>query len=76
MQFKPCATALAHTPSSLRLVDIGVPRNIASDVREVSGVESHDVDDLQEVVERNQEARQQVAREAEGLAGRTTVGNA
>jgi glutamyl-tRNA reductase len=53
--------------SSLRLVDIGVPRNIASDVRDVSGVESHDVDDLQEVVERNQEARQQVAREAEGL---------
>jgi glutamyl-tRNA reductase len=53
--------------SSLRLVDIGVPRNIASDVHEVSGVESHDVDDLQEVVERNQEARQQVAREAEGL---------
>ena len=53
--------------SSLRLVDIGVPRNIASDVHDVSGVESHDVDDLQEVVERNQEARQQVAREAEGL---------
>ena len=36
-------------------------------VRDVTGVESHDVDDLQEVVERNQEARQQVAREAEGL---------
>lgn len=30
-------------------------------------MDSHDVDDLQEVVERNQEARQQVAREAEGL---------
>jgi len=53
--------------SSLRLIDIGVPRNIAADVDGVVGVESHDVDDLQEVVARNQEARQQVAREAQGL---------
>ncbi len=53
--------------SSLRLIDIGVPRNIASDVEGISGVESHDVDDLQEVVSRNQEARQKVALEAEGL---------
>ena len=53
--------------SSLRLIDIGVPRNIAADVQGISGVEAHDVDDLQEVVARNQEARQQVAREAQGL---------
>ena len=53
--------------SSLRLIDIGVPRNIAADVQGIAGVESHDVDDLQEVVARNQEARQQVAREAQGL---------
>jgi glutamyl-tRNA reductase len=53
--------------SSLRLIDIGVPRNIASDVTGLPGVEAHDVDDLQEVVARNQEARQQVAREAQGL---------
>ena len=53
--------------SSLRLVDIGVPRNIAADVEGISGVEAFDVDDLKEVVERNQEARQQVAREAQGL---------
>ena len=53
--------------SSLRLIDIGVPRNIAADVDGISGVESHDVDDLQEVVSRNQEARQKVAQEAEGL---------
>ncbi len=53
--------------SSLRLVDIGVPRNIDADVDGVSGVEAYDVDDLKEVVERNQEARQQVAREAQGL---------
>jgi glutamyl-tRNA reductase len=53
--------------SSLRLIDIGVPRNISSDVAGIAGVEAFDVDDLQEVVARNQEARQQVAREAQGL---------
>ena len=53
--------------SSLRLVDIGVPRNIDADVDGISGVEAYNVDDLKEVVERNQEARQQVAREAQGL---------
>ena len=53
--------------SSLLLVDIGVPRNIASDVAGVSGVGSYDVDDLQEVVARNQEARREIAAEAEGL---------
>jgi glutamyl-tRNA reductase len=53
--------------SSLLLVDIGVPRNIASDVAGVAGVGSYDVDDLQEVVARNQEARREIAAEAEGL---------
>ncbi len=53
--------------SSLRLIDIGVPRNIAADVENIPGVDSFDVDDLQEVVSRNQEARQQIAQEAEGL---------
>ena len=53
--------------NSLRLIDIGVPRNVASDVKGLKGVEAHDVDDLQEVVSRNQEARQQIALQAEGL---------
>jgi glutamyl-tRNA reductase len=53
--------------SSLMLVDIGVPRNISSDVSNLAGVESFDVDDLQEVVARNQEARREMAAEAEGL---------
>ena len=53
--------------SSLMLVDIGVPRNIAADVEGLSGVESYDVDDLQEVVARNQEARREMAAEAEDL---------
>ena len=53
--------------SQLRLIDIGVPRNVAADAATVDGVESHDVDDLEEVVARNQEARQAIAREAELL---------
>ncbi len=51
----------------LRLIDIGVPRNISADVSDVNGFESHDVDDLQEVVARNQDARQKMALEAEAL---------
>jgi glutamyl-tRNA reductase len=53
--------------SSLMLVDIGVPRNISSDAGELPGVNAFDVDDLQEVVARNQEARREMAAEAEGL---------
>ncbi|MEY3963045.1 MAG: hypothetical protein RLZZ106_300 [Cyanobacteriota bacterium] len=53
--------------SSLMLVDIGVPRNIAAGVGDLSGVDSYDVDDLQEVVARNQEARREIAAEAEGM---------
>ena len=53
--------------SSLMLIDIGVPRNISSNVSQLAGVESFDVDDLQEVVARNQEARREMAAEAEGL---------
>jgi len=53
--------------SSLMLVDIGVPRNIAADVSALVGVQRFDVDDLQEVVNRNQEARREMAQEAEAL---------
>ncbi len=53
--------------SSLMLIDIGVPRNISADTADLQGVQSYDVDDLQEVVARNQEARREMAAEAEGL---------
>ena len=53
--------------SSLMLVDIGVPRNIAADTAGLPGVQAYDVDDLQEVVARNQEARREMAAEAEQL---------
>jgi glutamyl-tRNA reductase len=52
---------------SLMLIDIGVPRNISADAGELTGVEAFDVDDLQEVVARNQENRREIAAEAEGL---------
>ena len=51
----------------LRLIDIGVPRNVSADAASVVNVFAHDVDDLQEVVSRNQEARQKIALEAEKL---------
>jgi len=51
----------------IRLIDIGVPRNITNDVKEHSFIESYDVDDLQEVVSRNQEFRRKIAQEAESL---------
>ena len=53
--------------SSLMLIDIGVPRNISADTATVPGVQPYDVDDLQEVVVRNQEARREMAVEAEEL---------
>lgn len=53
--------------SSLMLVDIGVPRNISANVTDLPGVLRFDVDDLQEVVVRNQEARREIAAEAEAL---------
>ncbi|MEI6828397.1 MAG: glutamyl-tRNA reductase [Synechococcaceae cyanobacterium ELA445] len=59
--------SLLNRRSSLILVDIGVPRNIAADVGDLVGVESFDVDDLQEVVARNQETRREIAAEAECL---------
>jgi glutamyl-tRNA reductase len=53
--------------SALMLIDIGVPRNISADVAALPGVLRFDVDDLQEVVARNQEARKEIAAEAEVL---------
>lgn len=51
----------------LRLVDISVPRNIASDVHELDFIESYNVDDLKAVVAQNHATRREMAREAEVL---------
>ncbi len=53
--------------NKLKLIDIGVPRNISNDVKEHDRIDSYDVDDLQEVVSRNQEFRKKIAEEAELL---------
>ena len=51
----------------LMLIDIGVPRNISSDASLSRNVQCFDVDDLQEVVDRNQAARRELALQAEVL---------
>ena len=51
----------------LMLIDIGVPRNISSDASLSRNVQCFDVDDLQEVVDRNQAARRELAIQAEQL---------
>jgi glutamyl-tRNA reductase len=49
------------------IIDIAVPRNVDSDVKELSNVKAYNVDDLKAVVAQNQESRRQMAMEAEVL---------
>ncbi len=49
------------------IIDIAVPRNVDSDVKELPYVKAYNVDDLKAVVAQNQESRRQMAMEAEGL---------
>jgi len=58
---------ILNLSNKLKFIDIGVPRNISNDVKQHQFVKSFDVDDLQEVVSRNQEFRQKIAKEAESL---------
>lgn len=51
----------------LMLFDISVPRNVDSDVNELTQVQAFNVDDLKAVVAQNQESRRQMALEAEAL---------
>ncbi|MGG6265955.1 glutamyl-tRNA reductase [Leptolyngbya sp. AN03gr2] len=51
----------------LMVIDIAVPRNVASDVNELPTVRAFNVDDLKAVVAQNQESRRQMAMEAEAL---------
>lgn len=52
---------------SLMLFDISVPRNVSPDVNELPHVHTYNVDDLREVVSRNQERRRQMVLEAEAI---------
>lgn len=51
----------------ITLVDISVPRNVASDVIELDFIQSYNVDDLKAVVAQNHATRREMAREAEAL---------
>lgn len=51
----------------LMLFDISVPRNVDPDVNDLAHVQVFNVDDLKAVVAQNQEARRQMAMEAEAL---------
>jgi glutamyl-tRNA reductase len=51
----------------LLLVDIAVPRDVEPACREVAGVSLHDIDDVQQIVERNASGREAEARRAERI---------
>jgi len=51
----------------LLLIDLAVPRDIHPGCRDLEGVRLYDMDDLQELVERNASGRQAEARRAESL---------
>jgi glutamyl-tRNA reductase len=51
----------------LLLVDIAVPRDIEPECREIPGVSLHDIDDVQQIVERNASGREGEARRAEPI---------
>jgi glutamyl-tRNA reductase len=51
----------------LLLIDIAVPRDIEPDCREVKGVTVYDIDDVQQIVERNAGSREAEATRAERI---------
>jgi glutamyl-tRNA reductase len=51
----------------LLLVDIAVPRDVEPECRDVAGVSLHDIDDVQQIVERNASGREAEARRAERI---------
>ena len=51
----------------LLVIDIAVPRDIEPDCREIAGVSVHDIDDVQQIVERNASGREAEATQAEPI---------
>lgn len=51
----------------LLAIDLAVPRDIEPECREVPGVTVHDIDDVQQIVERNESGREAEARKAERI---------
>jgi glutamyl-tRNA reductase len=51
----------------LLAIDIAVPRDIEPECREIAGVSVHDIDDVQQIVERNASGREAEAKQAERI---------
>jgi len=64
------ADKLQNLERKLMLVDISVPRNVATDCTEVEGVASYSVDDLKQIVQANAAKRQSEVDKAKRLIGR------
>jgi glutamyl-tRNA reductase len=57
----------ARNERPLLAIDIAVPRDIEPECREIAGVSVHDIDDVQQIVERNTSGREAEARQAERI---------
>jgi len=67
------AAALESREEPLFLIDIAVPRDVDPVVQSIEGAFLYDIDDLQAVVERNAEDRQEAAAAAEEMIGPAVV---
>jgi glutamyl-tRNA reductase len=61
------AQVMAGRERPLLAIDIAVPRDVEPDCREVPGVTVYDIDDVQQIVERNAHGRETEARGAEQI---------
>ncbi len=61
------AQVMAGRERPLLAIDIAVPRDIEPDCREVPGVSVYDIDDVQQIVERNASGRESEATRAEQI---------
>jgi glutamyl-tRNA reductase len=57
----------ARSGRPLLAIDLAVPRDIDPACREIAGVTVHDIDDVQQIVERNESGREAEARRAEQI---------
>ncbi|HEX6602105.1 MAG TPA: glutamyl-tRNA reductase, partial [Solirubrobacterales bacterium] len=57
----------ARPERQLLAIDLAVPRDIDPECREIAGVTVHDIDDVQQIVERNQGGREAEAARAERI---------
>ena len=66
--------ALGRNGDPLVIVDIAMPRDIDSAVREVKGIYLYDLDDLENVVDRNSAGREAAAAEAQKILEAEALG--